>query len=83
MNFESQSNILKNEKNSSSLSLLQFHKRKQSPLQCPKKKSSLKLLACSCFINQSNLLITKSEDQQESGEPGAVSFVFKRLLYQI
>ena len=81
MNLKSQSaNKFRNEKkkkkkNSVSLSLLPFHKTKQSSL---KKKNSLKLSVCSFSINRFNLLIAISEYEQEFGAPVAVLFVCKR-----
>ena len=65
----------KKKKKSVSLSLLPFHKTKQSPL---KKKNSLKLSVCSFTINRFNLLIAISEYEQEFGAPVAVLFVCKR-----
>ena len=65
----------KKKKNSVSLSLLPFHKTKQSSL---KKKNSLKLSVCSFSINRFNLLIAISEYEQEFGAPVAVLFVRKR-----
>ena len=65
-------------KYSSSLSLLPFHKTKEPSLSCSKKKSSLKLLACSCSINWSNLLIAISEYEKEFGAHATVPFVCRR-----
>ena len=74
MNFKSQPNTFKSEKHPSSIPLLPFHKTKQSSLYRPKKKRSLKSLACSCSVNRSNLLIAISEHEQEFGAPVAVQF---------
>ena len=76
MSFKSQSNAFRNEKNSSILSLLPFHK-KIVPVSS-KEKNSLKLSACPCSINRSNLLIAISKYEQEFGAPVAVQFVCKR-----
>ena len=83
MNLKSQSaNKFRNKKkkNSVSLSLLPFHKTKQSSL---KKKNSLKLSVCSFSINRFNLLIAISEYEQDSGHLLQCYLSVKGGFYQI